>query len=160
MLEANDVAKYFLSKDPERVIFNRKIIEYNGRKSYEGNVRINKYLFLAQVVYLAKYESKLFSDEFIAYDNGPIIKEIMVNFQRMTNDYNVSKINTETKTFLDKIYFSLENAECEELIEISHDDPEWQRLSNITYNGPIMNLEQNIDKYKKKYKGLIDALKL
>ena len=55
-LKAQEVAECFLSKDPERKLFNKKIATYNERKFYEGNASLNKYLFLAQVVYLAKYE--------------------------------------------------------------------------------------------------------
>ena len=87
---------------------------------------MNKYLFLAQVVYLAKYDKCLFKDDFKAYVNGPVI----------------------------------ENATYEELIEITHEDPEWIRLNDNTWNVPIMNIENNKEEYKKRYKGLIEALKL
>lgn len=160
MLEANVVAKYFLSKDPERKIFNNNIVVKNNRKSYEGNVRLNKYLFLAQVVYLAKYDRKLISDDFVAYDNGPVIQAIISDYPLMASRNDKVEINGDIKIFLDKIYDSLENATYEELIEITHEDPEWIRLSRDTYNAPIMNLEKNIEVYKKRYKGLIAALKL
>ncbi len=160
MLRAKDVALYFLSKDPERKLFNRNVVEYNGRKSYEGNIRINKYLFLAQVVYLALYDVKLFSDDFLAYDNGPVIEDIMNSFGRLVSQNEEGNVSEQVKIFLDKIYMSLENATYEELIEITHEDPEWKKLSNDTYNAPMMNIEQNISEYKKRYKGLITALKL
>lgn len=160
MLRAKDVALYFLSKDPERKLFNRNVVEYNGRKSYEGNIRINKYLFLAQVVYLALYDVKLFSDDFLAYDNGPVIEDIMNSFGRLVSQNEEGNVSEQVKIFLDKIYMSLENATYEELIEITHEDPEWKKLSNDTYNAPMMNIEQNISEYKKRYKGLIAALKL
>lgn len=54
----------------------------------------------------------------------------------------------------------LENATYEELILITHEDPEWQKLSEDTYNAPVINLEENVDEYKKRYKGLIEALKI
>ena len=160
MLRAKDVALYFLSKDPERKLFNRNVVEYNGRKSYEGDIRINKYLFLAQVVYLALYDVKLFSDDFLAYDNGPVIEDIMNSFGRLVSQNEEGNVSEQVKIFLDKIYMSLENATYEELIEITHEDPEWKKLSNDTYNAPMMNIEQNISEYKKRYKGLITALKL
>lgn len=159
MLNAKQVAEYFISKDPERKLFNQNVVTYNGRSSYEGNVRINKYLFLAQVVYLAKYGSKLFSDDFVAYDNGPVIENIVRTYGRICGkDENV--INANDKIFLDKIYLSLENASFEELIEITHEDPEWKRLCNNTYNAPVMYIENYIEEYRKRYKGLIEALKL
>ena len=69
MINAELVAKYFLSKDNERKLFNMNVVTYNNRNFYEGNARLNKYLFLSQVVYLAKYNKRLFNDDFRAYDN-------------------------------------------------------------------------------------------
>ena len=160
MVNAEMVAKYFLSKNPDIVLVNDNVIVKNNRKFYEGNVRLNKYLFLSQVVYLARYEQKLISDNFVAYENGPVIKEIISEYPRMFSKNEKVNISSDIKMFLDKIYDALKNASYEELIEITHEDPEWIRLSKNTYDAPIMNLEQNIDEYKRRYKGLIAALKL
>lgn len=160
MLTAKQVAEYFLSKDPKRKLFNYNVVSYNGRKFYEGNARINKYLFLAQVVHLAKFNLRLFSDDFVAYDNGPVVESIMNSYGKLTGQNSDKNIDEIEKTFLDKIYLSLENATYEELIDITHEDPEWQILSKNTYNAPVMNLEKNISEYKKRYKGLIEALKI
>ena len=160
MISADVVAKYYLSRDPERVLFNNNVVNKNGRKFYEGNARLNKYLFLSQVVYLAKYEKKLISDNFVAYDNGPVIREIITEYPIISSRNEIVDIDDEIKSFLDKIYDALINASYEELIEITHEDPEWIRLSKDTFNAPIMNLEKNIDEYKQRYKGLIAALKI
>ena len=160
MLSAKQVAEYFLSKDRERELFNYNVVEYNGIKSYEGNIRLNKYLFLAQVVHLARYSKKLFSDDFVAYENGPVIEKIVNEYGRLTGCGCDEMIEEKEKSFLDKIYMSLENATFEELIEITHEDLEWLNLSKDTYNAPVMNLEKNIEVYKKRYKGIIEALKL
>lgn len=45
MLTAQKVAEYFFAKDPERKLFNRNVVIYNGRKFYEGNVRIKSIKF-------------------------------------------------------------------------------------------------------------------
>lgn len=66
MLTAKQIAEYSLSKDSERKLFNYNVVSYNGRKFYEGNARINIYLFLAQVVHLARFNLRLFSDDFVA----------------------------------------------------------------------------------------------
>ena len=160
MITAKIVAEYFLSKDVDKKLFNKKVADYNGRKFYEGNARLNKYLFLSQVVYMAKFGSKLFDDEFCAYDNGPVIEEIMNSYGRLIAKQDDENLDEKTKEFLDKIYYSLENASYEELIEITHEDPEWQRLSTNTYDAPVMHIENNIEEYKKRYKGLIEALKI
>ena len=160
MLTAHDVAKYFLSKDPNRNLFNNNIVIKNSRKFYEGNARLNKYLFLSQVVYLAKYSKKLFEDDFIAYENGPVIKEVMKNYCQLSFKDEKIIISENEKNFLDKIYYALENATYDDLIEITHEDPEWIELSKDTYNAPVMNLEKHIDEYKIRYKGIIEALNL
>lgn len=161
LLTASQVANYYISKDKNRNLFTNKIIVINGIKSYEGNVRINKYLFLTQVVYLAKYGKKLFSDNLVAYVNGPVVIDIINNYATLYNqNEQINEIDSKTKEFLDKIYFSLENATCEELVDISHDDPEWQKLSTNTYSHQPMDLESHIEYYKQTYKGLIEALKL
>ena len=160
MLDATRVAKYFISKDKDRTLFNKNVVIYNNRRCYEGNVRLNKYLFLSQVVFLARYEKKLFEDNFVAYDNGPVVEEIMSSYGRLISKNENIDLSDDIQYFLDKIYMSLENATYDELIEITHEDPEWIKLSQDTYNAPIMKLEDNIDVYKKRYKGLISALKL
>lgn len=161
MLEAKDVAYYFIAKDTEKKLFTSNLVNYNNRNFYEGNARINKYLFLAQVVHLAKFGKKLFNDDFLVYDNGPIINEIMRNYLTMILNIEKAEINKIDKSdFLDKIYFSLENASIIELIEITHEDPEWLNLRYNACNSPKMNLENHIDEYKRRYKGLIEALNL
>lgn len=160
MLNAETIAKYYLSKDPKRILFNNNVVIKNNRKFYEGNARLNKYLFLSQVVYLAKYEKKLISDDFVAFENGPVIKNIMNEYVVIASKQENVNIPEEIKLFLDKIYDSLKNATYDELIEITHEDPEWIRLSKDTFNAPTMNLEKNIDEYKQRYRGLIAALKI
>lgn len=160
MLNATTVAKYYLSKDPDRILFNNNVVTRNNRKFYEGNVRLNKYLFLSQVVYMAKYEVKLIADDFVAYDNGPVVKEIVSDYPLISSRREIVGIPENEKHFLDKIYDALINASYDELIEITYEDPEWMKLSKDTFNAPIMNLEENIEEYKKRYKGLIAALKL
>ena len=109
---------------------------------------------------MALYNKRLFKDDFKAYDNGPVIEDIVKSYGLMINQNNKININDSDKQFLDKIYMSLENASFDELIEITHEDPTWQKLSGDTYNAPLMNIEDNIAEYKKRYKGLIEALKL
>lgn len=160
MINAETIASYFLSKDPKRKLFNNNLVEKNNRKFYEGNARLNKYLFLAQVVYFARYEQRLISDNFLAYANGPIVKKIQTNYLSLSNNHKNIDIPQDIKKFLDKIYDALKDANYDELIEITHEDPEWIRLSKQTLCGPTMYLEKHIREYKQRYKGIIEALDL
>ena len=162
MITAKEVAKYFLSKDSDKKIFNTNLVEFHNRKAYEGNIRLNKYLYFAQTVYLAKYGKLLFDDDFVAYDNGPVIKEIVENYPSMQANSNKEKIilPEEIKQFLDKIYLSLKDASCEELIEITHEDTAWKEVSDRTYYAPVINLEKYKAKFEKQCRGLIKVMEI
>lgn len=162
MITAKEVAKYFLSKDKDKKLFNKNLVEFNNIKSYEGNVRLNKYLYFAQTVYLAKYGKLLFEDEFVAYDNGPVVKEIVETYPSMQACVNAEEVvlPQNIKNFLDKIYISLEDATCEELIEITHEDTAWKEVSGRTHYAPVINLEKYKAKFEKQYKGLIKVMEI
>lgn len=161
MVTAKEVAKYFLLKDSDKKLFNTNLVEFNDRKAYEGNIRLNKYLYFAQTVYLAKYGKLLFEDNFVAYDNGPVIKEIVENYPSMqANTKEEIILPNEIKSFLDKIYLSLKDASCEELIEITHEDTAWKEVSDRTYYAPIINLEKYKAKFEKQYRGLIKIMEI
>ncbi len=129
-MKASDVAKYYLEKDNSL-----------------DNKRLNKYLFLTQVVYLGKEERELFGDEFISTSNGPMLKNILKDSSNIVDD--------KTKEFLNKIYDALKSASDEELDSIVKEDPEWIRLSN---SGSVMDLERNVSEYKIRYKWLLEAI--
>lgn len=161
MLEARNIAKYFLSKDKEKKLFNTNVMVLNGRRCYEGNVRLNKYLYFAQTVYLAKYGELLFQENILAYDNGPIVKEVLEKYAVIQGSKNNEvKLDEGIKVFLDKIYEALEKATCEELVEISHEDTAWKELSANTFNAPIIDIMKYQEKYKKQYKGLIKVMNI
>ena len=161
MVDAKEIAKYFLSKDKENKLFNTKLIMLNNRKCYEGNVRLNKYLYFAQTVYLAKYGKVLFHENILAYDNGPIVKEVLEKYAVIQGSKN-SKIilDDEIKDFLDKIYEALKDATCQELVEISHEDTAWKELSSETFSAPVIDIMKYQEKYKKQYKGLIKVMNI
>lgn len=160
MVNVELVAKYFLLKDTEHNLFDMNIVTCNNENFYEENVRLNIYLFLSQVVYLAKYNRVLFYGDFRAYDNGPVILDIMKIFPVLKSKENFNSLSDKDKNFLDKIYKSLENATYEELTNIIHEDPEWLRLKELTNNAPVMDLKKHINEYKRRYKGLIAALNI
>ena len=80
MLKAIQVAKYFLSLDTNHTMFNKDLIERNGRTFHEGNARLNKYLHLSQNIYLAKTGVPLIEDDFYAYDNGAVIPDVQERY--------------------------------------------------------------------------------
>ena len=58
MLRDVTVAQYLLSRDKDRKLFNKNLIQRNGREFYEGNARLNKYLLLAQNIYINREDGR------------------------------------------------------------------------------------------------------
>ena len=54
MHKNTDIAKFFLSLDKDHTIFTKDLVDRNDRTFYEGNARLNKYMHLAQNIYIAK----------------------------------------------------------------------------------------------------------
>ena len=113
-------------------------------------------------MHLAKYNSKLFLDDFSAYDNGPVIKEIVENYPALQASAIKEKsiLPVEIQTFLDKIYLSLKDAKYDELIDITHEDTAWKELSDKTYYAPKIDLKKYKSKFEKQYKGIIKIMEI
>ena len=158
MLKAVDVAKYFLNKD-DGTLFNDKLVERSGRKFYEGNARLNKYLHIAQNLYIAQHGNKLFEDDLYAYDNGVVIPSVQENYLAIKSRYVGKPIPSEGRTFLDKVYQALRYASLEELIEISHEDSEWKRKSTFyKKEDQKMDSLKNVDEYREQYRDMLIIL--
>lgn len=152
MVKAIDIAKFFLSKDKEHVVFDKVIVEKNNRRFYAGNARLNKYLHLAQNLYIAKYRKRLFSDSLYAYDNGAVVPEVQEKYAILRSRDEQVELPENIQIFLNKIYNFLKNASLEELIELSHEDSEWS--SKHKYYDKVsqkMNSISHYEEYKEQY---------
>ena len=83
--KALDIAKWFLSKDVDKTLFNKELTSKNVITFYEGNVRLNKFLHLAQNIHIAKYGKPLFNERFYAYDNGAVVEDVRTNYAVLLN---------------------------------------------------------------------------
>lgn len=128
VLRGIDVAKYFISLDTDHELFNKTLRTQNGRTFYEGNARLNKYMHLAQNIYIAKYGRKLMDSTFYAYDNGAVDPMIQENYGAILRLENKEvEMSEEDRKFLNSIYKAFQNASLDELIELSHEDSEWEK---------------------------------
>lgn len=159
MLRDIDVAKFFLAKDPDRKMFNKTVVQRNGRKFYEGNARLNKYLHLAQNLYIAKEGKKLFSEDLYAYDNGAVAPSVQENFAILYGRKDTPHIDGETTVFLNKIYRIFENATLDELIELSHEDSEWIKKHGHYYKtDQKMDSITNAEEYREQYRDILKVM--
>jgi len=154
-----DVAEYFLSKDPERQLFNRRTITKSGRIFYEGNARLNKYLHLAQNLYIAKTGKTLFPEDLYAYDNGAVAPCVQESYSVLQSRKTVPTLSAQLEDFLDRIFVIFKNASLDELIELSHEDSEWIAKHSF-YDKPNqrMNSIAKAGEYAVQYKDIIKVM--
>lgn len=158
MLNALNVARYFLFLDTDEQVFTGNLVSRNGKTFYDGNARLNKYLHIAQNLYIAKTGCKLFVEDLYAFDNGgvvPVVREKYTSLCRMKR--TMPDIPDEYKEFLTKIYRVLKNAPLEELIEISHEDNEW-RERNPHRENQRMNSLLRVDEYREQYADMLKII--
>ncbi|MEF9940282.1 MAG: DUF4065 domain-containing protein [Clostridium sp.] len=159
MLQDVNVAKYFLGKDTERKLFNKTLVHRCGRDFYEGNARLNKYLHLAQNIYIAKTGNKLFSEDLYAYDNGAVSPSVQENYSVLLSRTDVPEVSPEIKAYLDKIYTILQNASLDELIELSHEDSEWiGKHGHYGKANQRMNSLAHAAEYAAQYKDILKVM--
>ena len=124
---ALQIAKYFLSCDPNRKYFvTGKMPKIGGIAIPTiGSFRLNKLLHISQILYCAKEGEYLFSDPLMAFEHGGIVYEVYRQFHflvKQPNDKN-SRLSSSVKNFLDKIFHYFHNCHNEELEEFVHADP-------------------------------------
>lgn len=149
MVDARDIAKYFLKKDVFKELFVSKNIERSGVVFNEGSARINKYLHISQNMWIAKTGGLLFSQPLLAFNNGAVVDDVRMNFNacvkkapHFDDDFPV-----EIRNFLNSIYVILKNATIDELIHLSHQDDEWIAKNK---NGRRTKKEQEMDSLSRK----------
>lgn len=160
MLKGVEVAKYFLGLDKEKKIFDKEVIVKNGRKFYKGNARLNKYLHMAQNIYIAKYGRPLMDSVFYAYDNGAVDPDVQEKYSVLLDMRgNTVSIGGEEKRYLDGIFTAFRNATLDELIELSHEDPEWiEKHGYYKKEDQIMDSMSRQKEYAEQYADIIKVL--
>ncbi len=156
---AIEIAKYLLNIDDKKKFTSSKLIKKSGNPFKEGNAMLNKYLFFAQVLYFVKTKELLFSEEILAFDNGPVVEKVRQSYNILIKIDNTNyNIDESKKEFLDKLYKFLDKASLDELIEISHTDKNWvEKNKEYSKVDQIMDIKSNYEYYSFNYE---DALYL
>ena len=160
MIRGIDAALYIMSLDKNHELFNKTLRTQNGRRFYEGNARLNKYMHLAQNIYIAKYGKPLMDSVFYAYDNGAVDPKVQENYSVLLErrDQNIVLEENE-KRFLDAIYKAFQNATLDELIELSHEDSEWIDKHNFYQKeDQRMDSMAHKEEYAEQYADMIKVL--
>lgn len=156
MISARDAALYLMSLDNLGNYFNKDIIQLGIYSPYEGNVRLNKIIHLANNMYYARTEEPLIEDDFYAYVNGAVALDVQENYAYLLAKKNELSYNIGTfeKEFLKKVFDILKDTPIERLVEIDHEDPAW--IEKSVYP---LKLQQKMEqaKYLECYKDMYEA---
>lgn len=153
------VAQYFLSKDLNRTFFDKQLVQKNGRIFYQGNARLNKYLHMAQNLYIAKTGQKLFAEDLFADDNGAVAPNVQENYALLWARNDVPVLPADIRDFLDRIYKAFENASLDDMIELSHEDSEWaSKHQNYAKPDQRMNSLAHAEEYREQYGDMLVVL--
>ena len=154
----DDVAKWFC---------NQGIIEKPNSK--EGNMKVQKLLFFAQLIYMAKNNGEtMFNNEFSAFENGVVLEKVMKEYH---NDYKKyfdsnKEIPNDIMNVLTLTTEIFGDSSAQELSELSHQFDAWKnyfkrsknesgrynkKLAIIPYNElkkELYKIQEVLDAYK------------
>lgn len=124
MYKAKDIAKWFLNKN--RIQMNFEDSEYIT------NLKLQKLLYYAQGFYLAKKDTPLFNEDFLAWEHGPVIRKIYDEYKKngsngikFEEDFNV-EIDKETERVLEEVYEKYGQYAAWKLRNMTHEETPWK----------------------------------
>ena len=115
----------------------------NPRNTFKGNMKLQKLLFFAQLISLAKNDKLLFEDNFSAFENGMVIESVRKEYrdnlpELLKYQKNIlSKDEIEILELTKNIYGS---EDADSLSKMSHEFTYWKKYldrsnnNNINYN--------------------------
>ena len=126
---------------------NKNILDYvswflennldNPRNTFKGNMKLQKLLFFAQLISLAKNNKLLFKDKFSAFENGMVIENVRLEYKNNLDgllNYKRKKLSKEDLEILEltKNIYGFESAE--ELSNMSHQFEYWKKYFKLFNN--------------------------
>ena len=161
MRDVYDYAKYFIKNGAD-----------STPNTYDGNMKLQKLLVLADLANIAEYGQVLFNDEVLAFKNGCVVEKIRLRYK---NDYQGFKKDSDSfePDFTENEYEILGlvlaifgSASARELSEINHTFNFWkqayQRGTDVNgfhnkFNSVVDMVNQTAD--VQKMKEILDAYK-
>lgn len=133
-----DYAKWFLENNLD-----------NPRNTFKGNMKLQKLLFFAQLISLAKNNKLLFDEEFSAFENGMVMENIRLEYKN-----NLDKLLNYKRNELSK-----DEIEVLELTKNIYGFEDADTLSNMThqfeYWKKYLKKSNNINDFKDKKKAIV-----
>ncbi|SDI95085.1 Uncharacterized phage-associated protein [Halanaerobium congolense] len=122
------VAKWFIKNNYD-----------NPRNNFDGNMKLQKLLYLAQLVHLYLYDKELFEEPIMAFEKGPVVEAVRIRYRDDTFNF-IEEAKTMFMDLNQKIIKTLEltvelfgEYTAKELSEFTHTHACWEEaLENST----------------------------
>ena len=107
------------------------------RNTFKGNMKLQKLLFFAQLISLAKNNKLLFDDQFCAFENGMVMENVRLKYKNNLDEllnYKRNKLTDEELEILEltKNIYGSENADT--LSNMTHQFEYWKKYLQISNN--------------------------
>lgn len=107
------------------------------RNTFKGNMKLQKLLFFAQLISLAKNNKLLFEDEFCAFENGMVMENVRLKYKNNLNEllnYKRKELTNEELEILEltKNIYGSENADT--LSNMTHQFEYWKKYLQFSNN--------------------------
>ena len=169
MRDVYDYAKYFIKNGAD-----------STPNTYDGNMKLQKLLVLADLANIAEYGQVLFNDEVLAFKNGCIVEKIRLRYK---NDYQGFKKDSDSfePDFTENEYEILGlvlaifgSASARELSEINHTFNFWKQayqrgtdangfhnkfnsvVDMVNQTADVQKMKEILDAYKESAKEVTD----
>lgn len=124
MFKVEDIASWFLNE-------NRKQMNFEDSE-YITNLKLQKLLYYAQGYYLAKTNTPLFKEEFLAWEHGPVIRKIYDKYKingskgiEYDEDFTAD-IDDQTELILQYVYNEYGKYTAWKLRDMTHEETPWK----------------------------------
>lgn len=132
MKDVSDFAKFFIKNGAD-----------SEPNTYDGNMKLQKLLVLADMAYMAQYQRPLFNDDILAFENGLVVEKVRLRYR---NDYFGLKLDSEkfNPDFEENEYETLNavigvygHLSAKELSDLNHQFRSWKQVyhNGISQNG-------------------------
>lgn len=107
------------------------------RDTFKGNMKLQKLLFFAQLISLAKNKKLLFQNKFCAFENGMVMEDVRLKYKNHLDEllsYKRNDLSDEDTQVLEltKNIYGSENADT--LSNMTHQFEYWKKYLNNSNN--------------------------
>ena len=148
MFSAIDIAMWFLNK--------HKNTEIPDDFEPLTKLKLQKLLYYAQGFFANERGQKLFGENILAWENGPVVREVYDEFKTvkgnsiLSNSINQVSIEPDTERVLELVYEKLGQYSAWKLRNMTHDETPWKTTARdcvIPWDVIRKYFEENFKKY-------------